>query len=243
MERHILVVGGTRGIGRAFTQVCSGRGWKVSLIARTSVQVPDGTAFYPANICSSFEMEHAVRAASDRFGPIHAAAFFQRYRGSEDVWTGEWATSVKAIDSAVSCMLPFMATTGDRSIVIISSSAATFVAPEQNAAYHASRSAQLGLMRYLAVLLGRRGIRVNCVSPGTVLKEENAACFGEDSEKQKRCAAVSALGRMGSALEVASTAEFLCSDRASWMTGQNLICDGGASLLWPESFPPSQAHE
>jgi len=239
--RHVLVFGGTRGIGRAFAQVCTERGWSVSLLARTAGRpAPERAAFYPADICSASEVERAAQAAAGSFGPIQAAAFFQRYRGGENVWAGEWETSVKAIDAAVSAMLPSMATAGDRSVVIVSSTAARFVAPEQNAAYHASRAAQLGLMRYLAVLLGPRGIRVNCVSPGTVLKEENASSFGEDSEKRKRCASASALGRMGTALEVAAAAEFLCSEKASWITGQNLVCDGGASLLWPESLHPKE---
>jgi len=240
-KRHVLVVGGTRGIGRAFAQVCTERGWNVSLLARTAVHpVPDHTAYYSADICAPSGVERAIQAAADFFGPIHAAAFFQRYRGGEDAWAGEWETSVKATDTAVSAMLPSMAPSGDRSLVIVSSTAAQFVAPEQNAAYHASRAAQLGLMRYLAVLLGPRGIRVNCVSPGTVLKEENASFFGDDSEKRNRCTSVSALGRMGTALEVASAAEFLCSEKASWITGQNLVCDGGASLLWPESLHPKE---
>jgi len=90
-------------------------------------------------------------------------------------------------------------------------------------------------MRYLAVHLGSRGIRVNCISPGTLLKEENLTFFAKDSEKRALCEKASPLRRMGHAMEVASAAEFLCSSNASWITGQNLVCDGGASLVWPES--------
>lgn len=233
-KRHILVVGGSRGIGRAFANLCLQRCWVVTVLSRSG-EAPENSLGVQADLGDAGQFEAALRLAVERNGPLHSSAFFQRYRGKTDTWKGHWETSVVHLDAAVAALLPHFATTGDKSIVLVSSTAALLVAPEQDAAYHASRAAQLGLMRYLAVNLGSRGIRVNCISPGTLVKEENLTFFSGESEKRALCERASPLGRMGHAMEAASAAEFLCSANASWITGQNLVCDGGASLVSPES--------
>ena len=234
--RHVLVVGGTHGIGRAFAELCLEKGGLVSVISKTSRhRAPEGCFSGIADICDRASLAPVVSAAVEHSGPFHAVAFFQRYREVSDPWQGHWQTSVSGVDAAVTELKPHFAPQGDKAILIISSSAALFVAPEQDAAYHASRAAQLGLMRHLAVHLGPSGIRVNCLSLGTVLKEDNLSHFGSDSRQRERCEAASPLGRMGKASEIAAAAAFLCSPSASWITGQNLLCDGGASLVWPES--------
>jgi NAD(P)-dependent dehydrogenase (short-subunit alcohol dehydrogenase family) len=235
-NRHVLVFGGARGIGRAFVQLCLDKGWRVSVISRTNRHnAPTGSFSGIADICDAESMQPVLEEAVERHGPFHAVAFFQRYRDAEDPWQGHWKTSVSGVDAAIACLRPHFAPQGDKAILIISSSAALFVAPEQDAAYHASRAAQLGLMRHLAVHLGPSGIRVNSLSLGTVLKEENLSHFTGDSAQRERCESASPLRRMGEAKEIAAAAEFLCSPSASWITGQNILCDGGASLVWPES--------
>jgi NAD(P)-dependent dehydrogenase (short-subunit alcohol dehydrogenase family) len=233
-ERHIIVAGGTRGIGKAFVKVCLERGWSVSVLSRSG-NAPEGCFGISADLTDALQVDSALKHITDKNGPLTSAAFFQRYRGEEDGWMNHWNTSVVAISQAIMAMVPYFSNLSDKGVVIVSSNASLYVANEQDASYHASRSAQLGLMRYLAVKLGSSGIRVNCVSLGTVLKEENLSFFKQDSPKRLRCEAVSPLKRMGHASEVASVVEFLCSDRASWITGQNILCDGGASLLSSES--------
>jgi len=232
--RHIVVVGGTRGIGKAFVKICLERGWNVSVLSRSG-KAPAGSFGISADLTDTLQMDSAIKRITDKNGPLTSAAFFQRYRGEGDSWINHWNTSVVAINQAIVAMVPYFSNLGDKGVVIVSSNAALYVASEQDAAYHASRSAQLGLMRYLAVKLGGMGIRVNCVSLGTVLKEENLSFFNHESPRRLRCEAVSPLKRMGHASEVASVVEFLCSDMASWITGQNILCDGGASLLSSES--------
>jgi len=235
-NRHVLIFGGTRGIGRAFAQLCLDKGWRVSVISRTNRHnAPAGSLTGIADICDADSLQPILDEAVEKSGPFHAVAFFQRYRDADNSWQGHWQTSVSGVDAAVAKLLPYFSKQGDKAILIISSSASLFVAPEQDAAYHASRAAQLGLMRHLAVHLGVSGIRVNCLSLGTVLKEENISHFSIGSPQRDRCEQASPLGRMGEAREIAAAAEFLCSPGASWITGQNILCDGGASLVWPES--------
>ena len=88
--------------------------------------------------------------------------------------------------------------------------------------YDASKSAVIGLTRGLARELSSRGIRVNAVSPG-LIETEMIQSIPQIQEMVKRIP----LGRLGTAEEVAKAIAFLCSDAASYVTGQTLVADGG----------------
>lgn len=236
-KNHILIVGGSSGIGKTTAIHCANKGWIVSVVSRTPDKPPEGAIHFQADVRNPEEFSAALKNLTEHLGHITSLVFFQRFRGEGDSWTEHFRTSMLAIDTSIQLAVPYFKPSGDKSILIISSSASQFVSPEQDAAYHATRAAQLGLMRYHAVHLGPREIRVNCISLGTVLKPGNEQFFQPGSQKRSRCETASPLGRLGTAQEIASAAEFLCSSGASWITGQNLLCDGGASLLWPESLP------
>jgi NAD(P)-dependent dehydrogenase (short-subunit alcohol dehydrogenase family) len=228
--RHILIVGGTRGLGQVFAKKCCEMDWKVSVVSRKSEHSLEGVLSLVGDIVEETHFQKIVQYAQQKNGPLHSMAFFQRARGEGSMWREHLQVSVESIDKAVSNAIPFFETVGDKSILIASSPAANFVAPEQNAAYHASRAAQIGLMRYLAHKYGSLGIRANSISTGTVIKPENQEYFIQNSEMRMQVESLSPLGRVGRAEEVADAAEFLCSPRSSWITGQNLVCDGGSSL-------------
>ena len=234
-DRHILIVGGSHGVGLVFAKHCLKKRWRVSVLSRSGKCSISGILSIPADLCVDNEFSQALNTACNSNGPLTSLAFFQRARGDGEMWKEHMDVSVEAIDKAVYQSLGYFKKQGDKSITIACSTAALFVAPEQNAAYHASRSAQIGLMRFLAWKVGILGIRVNCISMGTIIKPENEHFFESPSPKRARCESASLLGRMGQSIEVAAAAEFLCSDSSSWITGQNLICDGGASLVWRES--------
>jgi NAD(P)-dependent dehydrogenase (short-subunit alcohol dehydrogenase family) len=80
------------------------------------------------------------------------------------------------------------------------------------------------------------GIRVNCVSPGTTVKDENRNFYKQNLSLRELYAGITPLRRMGTAEDVAAVVAFLCSKQAGFITGQNIIVDGGASLQWPESM-------
>ena len=235
-DRHILIVGGGQGIGNVFAQYCVQKGWRVSSVSRTGkLNAPEIHSIL-GDVTSELDFHNALKIAVDHNGPLTSLAFFQRARGDGEMWKEHMEVSVQSIDRAITQSLDFFKNEGDKSIAIACSTAALFVATEQNAAYHASRSAQIGLMRYLAWKLGPHKIRINCISIGTIIKPENEAFYQSPSEKKSRCVKASPLGRMGNSLEVAAAAEFLCCESSSWITGQNLVCDGGVSLPWPESI-------
>lgn len=92
------------------------------------------------------------------------------------------------------------------------------------------------MVRYYAVTLGPRRIRVNSVSPGTVLKDESKDFYLKNEQLYNLYKGIIPLGRMGTAEEVANVVAFLCSSKASFITGQNIVVDGGLSLIWQETL-------
>jgi NAD(P)-dependent dehydrogenase (short-subunit alcohol dehydrogenase family) len=119
---------------------------------------------------------------------------------------------------------------------MISSIASRSVADEQDEGYHAAKSGLLGLCRYYAHRLGPREIRVNCVSLGTILKENSKKFFLEQKELHELYCRITPLRRMGTAKEVAEVVGFLLSEKASFITGQEIVVDGGVGLQWQESL-------
>ena len=98
--------------------------------------------------------------------------------------------------------------------------------------YAASKAGLMATARALAVELGADGIRVNTVSPGTIdtpmLRRDLADMNSEDLEKfYRQVEGANALGRIGHASEIADVVVFLCSDKASYITGEDIVVDGG----------------
>lgn len=232
---HINVVGGSKGLGKIFSNLCSSIGWDTSIVARN----PEGEDknSYSCDITYKESISETLNKIYKSQGEINSIVFLQRYRGNADSWDNHYSVSVKAISEYSLQALPFMNldATIDKSIVIISSISSVSVAPEQDAAYHATRTAQVGLMKYLAYSLGKHGIRVNSVSFGNILKNTNREFFEENKNLKEKMQNCSPLNRMGTSEEISKVIKFLVSNESSWMTGQNLIVDGGASLLWNES--------
>ena len=124
----------------------------------------------------------------------------------------------------------------EASIVVAISVASRFIASEQPLSYHLGKAALEQLVRYYAVTLGPKGIRVNGVSFASVLKKESKHYYEENPDLMNLYRTITPLKRMGSASEIADGIAFLVSDSASFINGHNLIIDGGISLQWHESL-------
>ena len=151
------------------------------------------------------------------------------------MWSGEIETSLTATKTIVEALQDQFAE-GEKSIVVVSSIAGTLVGAYLPVGYHAAKAALCHMVRYWAVVLGPLGIKVNSVSPGTVLKEESKAFFVGDKALSDLYRRITPLRRFGHAREVAQVISCLCSERMSFVTGQDIVVDGGVSLQWQESL-------
>jgi NAD(P)-dependent dehydrogenase (short-subunit alcohol dehydrogenase family) len=170
-------------------------------------------------------------------GKIDSLVLLQRYRGKENDWEGEFETSVTATRNIIEKLEEHFYEEGDKSIVVVSSVIGSFVASGQMLSYHVAKAALEAMVRFYAVELGsKKGIRCNSVSPFTVLKEESCDFYLKNKGLCELYKEIVPLGRMGTAEEVANIIKFLCSADSSFVNGQNIVIDGGLSLIWQESL-------
>ncbi len=145
------------------------------------------------------------------------------------------AINVKGVIHCCRHGIPALRRAGGGSIINTASFVASVGAATPQIAYTASKGAVLSLTRELAVVHAREGIRVNALSPGP-LQTEMLMSFLDTDEKRHRRLVHVPMGRFGQAAEMANAALFLASDESSYVTGANLLVDGGltAAYVTPE---------
>lgn len=238
--KRALVTGGTRGIGAAIVQLLVDEGASVATCARSADQVK-------ACMQSYNEKEANVHAAVCDVGNAQAYAewvgesakvlggvdiFIANVSGGshagEEGWQSAFNVDLMATVRGCEMVMPLMAQGGNGSIVIISSIAGV----ESLGGVNAYGTIKAGLIAYagqLAEDAGPHGIRVNAVSPGPI-HVDDGFWGGVQSQQPDMYNAVAArhhAGRMGTTKEVANATVFLASPAASWVTGTNMIIDGG----------------
>ena len=231
--RSVLVFGGSRGIGAACVRVFAREGDRVAFTYRSSREqaalLEKETGALPV-LCDAAD-EKAMLGLPERlpFRPdtlVYSAGV--AHTGLiQDMTVPEWDT-LQSIDLrgaflAVKAFVPFMISRKRGSIVLIGSMWGQAGASCE-AAYSAAKAGVTGLMKALAKELGPSGIRVNAVSPGVVDTDMMAAYSKEDREALRQ---ETPLERLGTPQDIAESVEFLCSARASFITGVDLPVNGG----------------
>lgn len=154
---------------------------------------------------------------------------------SDEVIDRTLAINVKGVIHGCRHGIPALRRAGGGTIVNTASFVASVGAATPQIAYTASKGAVLALTRELAVIHAREGIRVNALSPGP-LQTEMLMSFLDTDEKRERRLVHVPMGRFGHAAEMANAALFLAGPESSFMTGANLLVDGGltAAYVTPE---------
>lgn len=153
----------------------------------------------------------------------------------DDVIDRTLAINVKGVIHGCRHGIPALRRAGGGSIINTASFVAGVGSATPQIAYTASKGAVLSLTRELAVVHAREGIRVNALSPGPLRTDLLMSLLDTDEKRSRRLVHVP-MGRFGDASEMANAALFLASDESSYMTGANLIVDGGltAAYVTPE---------
>jgi NAD(P)-dependent dehydrogenase (short-subunit alcohol dehydrogenase family) len=231
-----VVIGGGNGIGAACCRLMASRGWRVAVVdldmtAARAVANEIGGPAHDVDVRTLEALEQLAAEIEREHGPVHSlvvssAAFQERYPPGEfpmDVFRRVLQVNVEGAFNANRAFGMRMAKAGSGSIVNIASTTAHGSSPLH--AYGPSKAAMVNLTKCLAGQWGRAGVRVNSVSPGATMVPRVMARapgrYAKDLESQM------ALGRRVEPNEVAEGVEFLASDRASAITGIDLLIDAG----------------
>ncbi|KJF71687.1 SDR family oxidoreductase [Agrobacterium arsenijevicii] len=141
--------------------------------------------------------------------------------------------NVKSMFNTISAFLPNMAQRRAGSIINIASVVSSIMAAPERFAYATSKAAVVGLTMSVARDFAALGVRCNAISPGTVETPSlhtRMEATGDAEEARKKFVSRQLMGRLGTAGEIAAIAVLMASEEATFMTGSNIVIDGGMSL-------------
>jgi NAD(P)-dependent dehydrogenase (short-subunit alcohol dehydrogenase family) len=243
-----VVTGSSRGIGRAIAERMAEQGARVIISSRKTEPCEEAAAAIcarhgegraiaiPANISSKEQLQHLAEETTRVFGKIdvlvcNAAsnpAYGPMHKMSDDQFRKILDNNIVSNHWLINFTAPQMIERRDGSIIIVSSIGGLKGSPIIGA-YCISKAADFQLARNLAVEFGPHNVRINCIAPG-LIRTDFARALWDNPDTLKASTARTPLGRIGEPDEIAGTAVFLASKAGSYMTGQVVVVDGGATI-------------
>ena len=201
-------------------------------------------AFVKVDVANPDQVSAMIDFAMTRFGALNVlynnAGIFPADDGGvtetpEPTWDRVMEVNLKGVWLGCKYGIPAMLTSGGGSIVNVASFVALMGAATAQIAYTASKGGVLAMTREIAVEYGRQNIRANSLCPGPVSTPMLEELMSDPARKARRLVHIP-MGRLGQAEELAKAALFLASDESSFMTGAQLVVDGGitAAYVTPE---------
>ena len=244
--RRALITGGSRGIGFAVAEALAAEGTSVGLVARDPVGlaaaaerlgprgVPVATAV--ADVTDTPQLRRAVDDIAAALGGLdHLVANAGGTVGRGNLtsagdgdFTATFALNAGHAAELIRAGLPHLRAAGGGAVVIVSS--ITGMRPAPRTAYAAAKAAEIHLAATAAQELAPAGIRVNAVSPGSIMFPGGGWDTFQREHPEEFAVFLASqfpFGRLGRPEEVADVVGFLLSARASWITGANVAVDGG----------------
>jgi NAD(P)-dependent dehydrogenase (short-subunit alcohol dehydrogenase family) len=239
-DRACLVTGSTEGIGLSVTRLLLEEGARVVTCGRSDAPEVGEALHVRANLSIPGEPERVVAAAADVLGGldvlVNNVGIARQARFEEvpdEEWNSYWQLNVMSHIRAIRAALPHLRASGAAAIVNVSTTAAKRPSTGMPH-YSVTKAAALSLSRLVADLYASDGIRCNAVTPGPTATQawlgEGGLADQQGGDRDEVLAKVGAgrpLGRLAKPEEIAAVIVFLCSDRASYVTGAAWSADGG----------------
>jgi NAD(P)-dependent dehydrogenase (short-subunit alcohol dehydrogenase family) len=237
-DKVTLITGASGGIGRAMTALFAAEGARVVASGLAAPEDGDAALALALDVTVEDDWARAVAAVVERFGRLDVLvnnAGLALPKGLEETTLAEWrrvmAVNLDGVFLGTKAAIGAMKQTGGGAIVNLSSVAGIIGAP-MLAAYAAAKGGVRQFTKTAALHCAERryGIRVNSLHPGfaeTAMLDEIAGALGEPETIKAKLARRQPLGRLAEPEEVARAALYLASDEAAYMTGAELVLDGG----------------
>jgi 2-keto-3-deoxy-L-fuconate dehydrogenase len=237
LGKVVLITGAGQGIGKAAAELFAAEG------ARVIATDVNAESLAKLNNCETHSLDvldpEAIVQLSQKIGPVNVLFNCAGYvhNGTildcdEKDWQFSFDINVTSMYRMVRAFLPGMITTGNGSIINMSSVASSIKGAPNRFAYGMTKAAVIGFTKAIAADFVTQGVRCNAICPGTVQTpslEQRMQATGDYETAYKNFVARQPMGRLGSASEIAELALYLASDASAFTTGTTHIIDGGWS--------------
>jgi L-fucose dehydrogenase len=247
-DQVVIITGGAKGIGAGCARVFASEGGHVAILdadtgetlaAALSTAGPGAAEFFHCDVAEAEPFRDVINTVAMRYGRldclinnagIHPPATSIDETSVEEM---ERLMRVNYLSTFIGCKFALPHLRRTRGTIVNMSSMTAVLGQHLSTAYCATKAAQVGLTKALAIEAGPYGVRVNAILPSNVdtpLMRDWAATLEDPASALDRVARLQVLGRMATPEEIGRIALFLATEESSFLTGQAIEAEGGASL-------------